>query len=188
MKTGIQRFALAMLVAHAVAMPITGAELIAAPIPDPAASPTATATATAPGSVTSIIQSGSAGYASQSTPYFTDSYGNILMNVNVWGTAVHTGPITVPEGSDLATVISIAGGPAKDANVKKIRVNRSQPDRDGKMTYLVDLKNYMNAGDRSMLLDIQPNDTIIIPERKSFDSGLILGIIAVGVSIYSIGR
>jgi len=186
MKTGIQRFALAMLVAHAVAMPITGAELIAAPIPDPTASPTATASA--PASLTSILQSGSAGYASQTTPYFTDSYGNILMNVNVWGTAVHTGPITVPEGSDLATVISIAGGPAKDANMAKVRVNRSQPDRDGKMTYLVDLKNYMNAGDHSMLFDVQPNDTIIIPERKTIDSGLILGIIAVGVSIYSLGR
>jgi len=175
-----------MLVAHAVAMPITGAELIAAPIPDPTASPTATASA--PASLTSILQSGSAGYASQTTPYFTDSYGNILMNVNVWGTAVHTGPITVPEGSDLATVISIAGGPAKDANMAKVRVNRSQPDRDGKMTYLVDLKNYMNAGDHSMLFDVQPNDTIIIPERKTIDSGLILGIIAVGVSIYSLGR
>jgi hypothetical protein len=174
-----------MLLAHAMAIPVTSTSLLAAPPFDSLDSRTPTARSAA---MPLPLNNGGNETSIHTAPYFTDSYGNILMNVNVWGATQHTGPLTVPEGSDLPTVISIAGGPSKDANLEKIRINRVQPDNDGKMTYLVNLKTYVKSGDRSMLLDMQPNDTVIIPESKSIDPGLILGIIAVGASIYSLSR
>jgi hypothetical protein len=184
MKIAMKRLISTILVVQSLAIPITSVELLAAPPFDPQGPQTA-----APASAANFPAVGRTMPSDQSTPYFTDIYGNILMNVNVWGSAVHTGPITVPEGSDLATVISIAGGPAKGANLDKVRVNRTQPDRDGKMTYLVNLNNYAQKGDRSTLIDMQPNDTIIIPESRTMERvGFILGVIAVGISVYSIGH
>jgi len=184
MNKAMKRLISAILVVHSMAIPITGAELLAAPPFDPQGSQTA-----AHASAATMPVVGRTMPSDQSTPYFTDIYGNILMNVNVWGNAVHTGPITVPEGSDLATVISIAGGPSKGANLDKVRVNRTQPDRNGRMTYLINLNNYAQQGDRSTLIDMQPNDTIIIPENRTMDRvGFVLGIIAIGISAYTIGH
>ncbi len=181
MNITMKRLVSAMLLTHAMAIPLTTTVVHAAP---PFDSPAAATPRSAAAS--SIVGLPGAEPAIHTTPYFTDSYGNILMNVNVWGSAVHTGPLTVPEGADLSTVLSIAGGPGRGANLEKVRINRAQPDRDGNTTYLVDLTTYTKAGDKSSLLDLQPNDTVIIPESKSLlDAGMILGILALGVSVYS---
>ncbi len=118
--------------------------------------------------------------------YFVDVNGNILMSINVWGNVNHPGQVVVPEGSNISTLISMAGGPTGDYNLKKVRINRAYPDERGKMTYLVDLEKYIKTGDRSTLMDLQPNDTVIIPESKALDVGTILGIVGIVLSIYTI--
>jgi len=183
MKIAMKRFVSAMLLTHAMAIPVTTSVLHAAPPFDPPAASSARGSSTS-----SYIGLGSPEPTIHTTPYFTDSYGNILMNVNVWGSATHTGTITVPEGSDLSTVISLAGGPGKGANLEKVRINRSQPDRDGKMTYLVNLSSFSKYGDRTGNIDMLPNDTVIIPESRAIDAGVILSILAVGISAYSLTR
>ncbi|MBM3163393.1 MAG: hypothetical protein FJZ79_08805 [Chlorobi bacterium] len=129
-------------------------------------------------------------YSYQSGNYFTDTAGNILMNVNVWGNVERPGQVTVPEGADITTLISLAGGPTDDANIKKIRVNRAYPDENGKMSYLINLEKYAKQGDRSMLIALQPNDTIIIPRDRAidFDFATILGILGVAISIYTVAE
>jgi hypothetical protein len=118
--------------------------------------------------------------------YFVDGNGNILMSINVWGNVNRPGQVVVPEGSNISTLISMAGGPIGHYNLKKVRVNRAYPDEHGKMTYLVDINKYVESGDRSTLIDLQPNDTVIVPESKALDFGSILGIVGVVLSVYTI--
>ena len=99
--------------------------------------------------------------------YLTDDKGNILMYVNVWGDVGSAGHHLVYDGIDLATLMSIVGGPNKGANMKKVRVYREVPDADGTLVYHIDLNNFINTGNRSNFIKIKPNDTIIVPQKLS---------------------
>ena len=99
--------------------------------------------------------------------YLTDEKGNIMMYVNVWGHVGSPGHHLVYDGIDLATLMSIVGGPNKGANMKKVRVYREVPDVDGRLVYHIDLNNFINTGNRSNFIKIKPNDTIIVPQKLS---------------------
>ena len=99
--------------------------------------------------------------------YLTDNNGNIMMNVNVWGEVKNAGHHLVYEGIDLATLISMVGGPQPGANLKKTKIYREVPDENGTLVYNIDLNNYVQFGDRSNFIKIKPNDTIIIPKKPA---------------------
>tara|TARA_B100001750_G_scaffold221635_1_gene210370 strand:- start:168 stop:665 length:498 start_codon:yes stop_codon:yes gene_type:complete len=99
--------------------------------------------------------------------YLTDDKGNIMMNVNVWGHVGNAGHHLVYDGIDLATLMSIVGGPSTGANMKKVRVYREVPDADGTLVYHIDLNNFLTTGNRSNFIKIKPNDTIIVPQKIS---------------------
>ena len=99
--------------------------------------------------------------------YLTDDKGNIMMYVNVWGHVGSPGHHLVYEGIDLATLMSVVGGPNKGANMKKVRVYREIPEDDGTLVYHLDFEKFVSSGDRSEFIRIKPNDTIIIPEKIS---------------------
>ncbi len=124
--------------------------------------------------------------AVQPGSYFTDDLGNILMYVNVWGEVGDPGHHVIREGADLATVLSIVGGPTGDANLKKVRVNRFMPDEDGQRSYLIDLRKYEREGDPAGFVDLKPNDTIIIPEDEGLDVGTVATIAGLVVSIVTL--
>ncbi|ACD90939.1 conserved hypothetical protein [Chlorobium limicola DSM 245] len=134
----------------------------------------------------SSVQQPLPGYGVPQDSYFTDNLGNILMNVNVWGQVYKPGQVIVKENADLASVLSMVGGPQVKANLKKVRINRQQPDENGKTTYLVDLKAYYKDGDRSSFVDLKPNDTIIIPEDKGINTDLALRIAGLALSVVTI--
>ena len=89
------------------------------------------------------------------------------MYVNVWGDVGSTGHHLVYDGIDLATLMSIVGGPNIGANMKKVRVYREVPDADGTLVYHLDLNNFIKTGNRSNFIKIKPNDTIIVPQKLS---------------------
>jgi hypothetical protein len=99
--------------------------------------------------------------------YLTDDNGNIMMYVNIWGHVGSPGHHLVYEGIDLATLMSVVGGPRTGANMKKVRVYREIPDADGSLVYHIDLNNFINTGNRSNFIKIKPNDTIIVPQKIS---------------------
>ncbi len=99
--------------------------------------------------------------------YLTDDKGNIMMNVNVWGHVGSAGHHLVYDGIDLATLMSVVGGPNTGANMKKVRVYREIPEEDGTLVYHLDFEKFVSSGDRSEFIRIKPNDTIIIPEKIS---------------------
>ena len=99
--------------------------------------------------------------------YLTDDNGNIMMYVNIWGHVGSPGHHLVYEGIDLATLMSVVGGPNTGANMKKIRVYREIPEDDGTLVYHLDFEKFVSSGDRSEFIRIKPNDTIIIPQKIS---------------------
>ena len=99
--------------------------------------------------------------------YLTDEKGNIMMHVNIWGHVGSPGHHLVYEGIDLATLMSVVGGPKSGANMKKVRVYREVPDADGTLVYHLDLNNFIKTGNRSNFIKIKPNDTIIVPQKLS---------------------
>jgi len=99
--------------------------------------------------------------------YLTDEKGNIMMYVNIWGHVGSPGHHLVYEGIDLATLMSVVGGPKSGANMKKVRVYREIPEDDGTLVYHLDFEKFVSSGDRSEFIRIKPNDTIIIPEKMS---------------------
>ena len=103
-------------------------------------------------------------YQMSSQRYHTDKEGNILMFVNVWGHVNKPGRIMVDEGIDVATLLSITGGPKKGANMKHIRVYREFPDEDGNFSHEINLENFIDSGNRDGLITILPNDTYIISQ------------------------
>ena len=96
--------------------------------------------------------------------YVSGDNGTIRMYVNIWGHVSNPGRILVDEGIDLATLLSLSGGPNKGANLIKVRVYHEYPDKDGKIAHIIDLTDFIEVGDRSNFIDIQPNDTFIIKQ------------------------
>ena len=96
--------------------------------------------------------------------YFSGNDGVIRMYVNVWGHVNNPGRILVDEGIDLATLLSLIGGPSKGAKMSSIRVYHEFPHEDGKIVHLIDLTDFIKYGDRSNFISISPNDTFIIQQ------------------------
>ena len=99
--------------------------------------------------------------------FITNESGNILMFVNVWGHVNSPGRHTVYDGIDMATLLSIVGGPKTGANLKKVRIFREVPDINGEKTYTLNLDSFFKSGDRSSFIQIKPNDTILISQKWS---------------------
>ncbi|MBJ11941.1 MAG: hypothetical protein CMG62_02530 [Candidatus Marinimicrobia bacterium] len=106
-------------------------------------------------------------YQISSERYITSNDGRIMINVNVWGHVNNPGSHLVYNGVDLASLISIVGGPKKGAMLKRVRVYREVSDKNGKIVYVLNLKKFFDNGDRSGFISIKPNDTIIIPQKFS---------------------
>ena len=102
-------------------------------------------------------------YQISSQNYLTDDKGNVLMYVNVWGTVNKPGRQLVYEGIDLATLLSIVGGPMSGADMRKVRLYRETPDAGDVLSYVINLESFIKTGDRSEFIKIKPNDTILIP-------------------------
>jgi len=106
-------------------------------------------------------------YSMSSKRYITNADGSISMNINVWGHVITPGLHLIHEGTDLISLLSLVGGPKDGANLKEIRLYRETPDADGISSYTIDLEKFIKSGDRSNLIKINPNDTLIIPQKTS---------------------
>ena len=106
-------------------------------------------------------------YNVSSERFFTDDRGIILMNINVWGHVNSPGRHMVFDGIDIATLLSVVGGPKSGANLNKVKIFREIPDENGKLAFTINIENFIQTGDRSEFIKIMPNDTFIIPRKTS---------------------
>ena len=92
----------------------------------------------------------SADYPRTGERYITDSAdGRIKMWVNVWGHVTRPGSYLVYDGIDLATLLSITGGPRQGANLSRIKLYRELPDADGNMSRTINLNKFLKTGNRN---------------------------------------
>ncbi|MFL2983127.1 MAG: polysaccharide biosynthesis/export family protein [Candidatus Neomarinimicrobiota bacterium] len=105
------------------------------------------------------------GYKMTPDRYVTTIDGSVQLKVNIWGHIKSPGVYIISNGDDLASMLSIAGGPMNGANLKDIRLYREIADKDGKIVYKINLEEFIRTGDRSNFVTLNPNDTIIIPQK-----------------------
>jgi len=98
--------------------------------------------------------------------YITSKDGIIRMYINVWGHVENPGRILIKEGTDIATLLALTGGPKKGANMRKVRVYHEFKNQDGSHMELINFKQFIDTGDRSDFISIQPNDTFIIKQTN----------------------
>ena len=91
--------------------------------------------------------------------YITGEDGVIRIYVNVIGHVNQPGSYLVPDGSDLITIISLAGGPARGANLKKIKISNGE-------VKIVNFEDLIN-NDLKTSININPNTTVFIEETLS---------------------
>ena len=118
-------------------------------------------------SVINVSQTQGSPFSYGGTRYFSGEDGVLKLYVNIWGKVNSPGRLIIDEGVDILTAISLAGGPMSGANLKNIKLYREFPDTDGEVVYQINLDEYIDSGDKSKLIPIKPNDTIIIPEKMS---------------------
>ena len=101
-------------------------------------------------------------YLNTGARYVSGADGTIRMYVNIWGHISNPGRILVDEGIDIATLLSLSGGPNKGANFKKVRVYHEYPKKDGKI-YVKPFKDQ----DSAALSVYSKSDVLIIREPNS---------------------
>ena len=70
----------------------------------------------------------------------------------------------INEGIDIATLLSLTGGPKKGANMKNIRIYHEYPDKYGNIVHVLDFTDFLKTGDRTNFISLHPNDTYIIKQ------------------------
>ena len=92
--------------------------------------------------------------------YFIGDENQLLMKINVWGRVEKPGQYYVPSDTDLITLISVAGGPADKSRLDNVRVVRAVSS--GSEVIHVDIKKYLKTGDRNLIPDLMPEDTVLV--------------------------
>ncbi|MBI4723252.1 MAG: SLBB domain-containing protein [Candidatus Stahlbacteria bacterium] len=85
------------------------------------------------------------------------------MKVSIWGEVKLPGLYSIPDGTDLATLLSLAGGPSEGANLSRVKVIRSFPTPSA---IVVDMGDFFNTGNREKLPIMKPGDMVRI--NKTF--------------------
>lgn len=91
----------------------------------------------------------------------------LLMTVKVWGEVQRPGLYDVPIGTDLIEIISAAGGPTTRANLSKVKVIRSEAPEQNGFVKTISVKHFVETGDASLIPEIRPYDTIVVPMKPS---------------------
>ncbi len=105
------------------------------------------------------------GYKSASQYYLErGTESKLMMKVNVWGAVQKPGSQYVPDGTDLISVLSAAGGPIEGAKLSRVRLVRNF---DGeKHNTIINVSRILKKGELDLLPEIKPGDTIIVPRSK----------------------
>ncbi|RJP81447.1 MAG: hypothetical protein C4524_01800 [Candidatus Zixiibacteriota bacterium] len=101
------------------------------------------------------------GHIERGAQYYIGDENQLMMKVNVWGRVERPGQYFVPSDTDLITLVSVAGGPADKSRIDNVRVVRVGPS-GAEEVIEVNIKKYLKTGDREIIPDLKPDDTIIV--------------------------
>lgn len=98
----------------------------------------------------------------------------IRMEVNLWGEVGGPGIYVVPSDMDIVGLISSAGGPTEFAKLQSVMIIRAYP-QDGEPRIIeVDIKQFLQTADASLLPGLNPQDVVYVPStfRRNFATGI----------------
>ena len=93
--------------------------------------------------------------------YYLGQANELLIRVNIWGKVTRPGQYFVPASTDLITLISVAGGPIAKSRLTDIRVVRTNEAGEDEVI-LVNVKKFLKTGDKRLIPDLKPEDTVVI--------------------------
>ena len=105
----------------------------------------------------------------------------------IWGQIQKPGLYIVPDDTDILTLISLAGGPKEDAKLKSVRIVRSSAFGEEQII-MVDMKKYVETGNYSLIPQLLPGDTVIIPGTSFYAFSRVadfLSKVAITLSVYA---
>ena len=92
----------------------------------------------------------------------------IEFSVSVWGEVRRPGLYSVPEGTTLLDLISLAGGPTSSAKLGDVKLVRSASVTTGlKRVVDVNLDDFVKKGDADVQTLLIPDDTVVIKAKTS---------------------
>ena len=115
-------------------------------------------------------------YIEPGAQYFIGDENQLMMMVNVWGRVEKPGQYFVPSDTDLITLISVAGGPADKSRLDNVRLVRA--GTQGSEVIEVNIKKFLKTGDRSLIPELKPEDTIIVSGSAFFLFTTIVSVVA----------
>lgn len=115
-------------------------------------------------------------YVAPGAQYFIGDENQLMMMVNVWGRVEKPGQYFVPSDTDLITLISVAGGPADKSRLDNVRLVRG--GSLGSEVIQVNIKKFLKTGDRSLIPDLKPEDTIIVSGSMWFVFSTVVQVVA----------
>jgi protein involved in polysaccharide export with SLBB domain len=100
--------------------------------------------------------------ASQPSYYYVANPGEMTMQVNLWGDVQKPGRYEVPVNTDLIQLISLAGGPTREANLSEVQISRHLKASAGltKQQVKVNLEDFFKTDEAKLAL--QPGDQIYV--------------------------
>jgi hypothetical protein len=92
----------------------------------------------------------------------------IEFSVSVWGEVRHPGLYSVPEGTTLLDLISLAGGPTGAAKLSDVKLVRSAGVATGRKSVVdVNLDDFVTKGDPQVRTPLIPDDTVVIKAKTT---------------------
>lgn len=99
---------------------------------------------------------------------------DLLVPVKVIGAVEKAGIHFVPKSTDLLTLLSLAGGPSRDAEADNITIKRIE---EGRVTILrADLDAMVSATDEDPI-ELRANDVVMVPQSQPIISDNVLRVI-----------
>ena len=89
--------------------------------------------------------------------YILGSQDVLLISVNLWGHIQRPGIYSIPSSFGLIDLLSSAGGPLRTARLNDVRIIRRNQD-----VIKVNVKEFMNTGNKDLLVPLQPGDLVIV--------------------------
>jgi len=110
-------------------------------------------------------QSGLSGF-SNATAFVFGSAEGVNIEVSLWGYVSKPGLYKIPHTTDLVSLISLAGGPRENARLDDVRiirlVNNSENNKMEERIIRVNLEEFIEKGDRSVIPILKPGDVVVM--------------------------
>lgn len=90
---------------------------------------------------------------------YLDKSKELHIRVQIWGKVHSPGIYSVPNGTDLIALISLAGGPSDEANLSDVKIARST---ESAKVLKVNVNKYLKTGNREDVPILQPGDTVVV--------------------------